>query len=112
MDPLGRHALAHITGAAFGDLNDRDKLEAVFRRTVEYFDLEALYEPQIHSFTPQGLTGIVLLAESHISIHTWPEKGEAAVDVFTCGKRDSRLIAEFFCTALCQSCLNVMVVER
>ena len=84
----------------------------MFTRTVKYFELEALYEPQIHSFEPQGLTGIVLLAESHISIHTWPERGEAAVDVFTCGDRDSRQIAEFFCTALCQSHLNVMVVER
>ncbi len=39
-----------------------------------------------HRFTPQGVTGIVAIAESHISIHTWPEYGYAAVDVFTCGE--------------------------
>ncbi|MFM8543765.1 MAG: adenosylmethionine decarboxylase, partial [Vulcanococcus sp.] len=38
-----------------------------------------------HRFDPQGVTGLALLAESHISIHTWPESGYAAVDVFTCG---------------------------
>ena len=38
-----------------------------------------------HEFTPQGVTGFALLAESHLSIHTWPEKGVAACDIFTCG---------------------------
>lgn len=109
---LGRHALAHISGANFEDLNDFPRLESAFRRTVSHFNLEALYEPQIHQFEPQGLTGIVLLAESHISIHTWPERGEAAVDVFTCGGRDSRQIAEFFCTAVANCHLEITVVER
>ena len=40
----------------------------------------------IHKFQPQGLTGIVMLAESHISIHTWPEKCMAVCDIFTCGQ--------------------------
>ena len=38
-----------------------------------------------HKFDPQGVTAVALLAESHISIHTWPEKGMAVCDVFTCG---------------------------
>ncbi len=37
-----------------------------------------------HKFNPQGITGVLLLAESHMAIHTWPERGYAAVDVFTC----------------------------
>ncbi len=109
---LGRHALAHITGANFDCLNNADKLLKAFQRTVSHFTLEALYEPQIHQFEPQGLTGIILLAESHISIHTWPERGEAAVDVFTCGGRDSRQIAEFFCTAIDNAHVDITVVER
>jgi S-adenosylmethionine decarboxylase len=40
-----------------------------------------------HKFSPQGLTGFVLLAESHISIHTWPEFGYTAIDIFTCGQK-------------------------
>ena len=42
-------------------------------------------------FDPQGVTVLCLLSESHISIHTWPEKGEAAVDIFTCGDCNDRL---------------------
>jgi S-adenosylmethionine decarboxylase proenzyme len=38
-----------------------------------------------HRFSPQGVSGVVVIAESHLSIHTWPEYGYAAVDVFTCG---------------------------
>lgn len=41
----------------------------------------------VHKFEPQGLTGFVLLAESHISIHTWPEWNLVAVDIFTCGSK-------------------------
>ena len=41
----------------------------------------------VQSFDPQGLTGVVLLAESHISIHTWPEINYIAIDIFTCGKK-------------------------
>jgi len=39
-----------------------------------------------HKFNPQGVTCIAMLAESHISIHTWPEKGMAVCDIFTCGE--------------------------
>ena len=40
-----------------------------------------------HTFSPRGITGVVLLSESHIAIHTWPEIGYTAVDIFTCGKK-------------------------
>ena len=41
----------------------------------------------IHKFSPQGITGVILLAESHIAIHTWPEINYVAIDIFTCGER-------------------------
>jgi S-adenosylmethionine decarboxylase len=42
-------------------------------------------ESRFSRFTPQGASGVVILAESHVAVHTWPELGFAAVDVFTCG---------------------------
>jgi len=42
-------------------------------------------ESRFHRFEPQGISGVVILAESHLTLHTWPELGYAAVDVFTCG---------------------------
>ena len=47
--------------------------------------LSTLLDVTSHKFDPQGVSAVALLAESHISIHTWPENGYAAVDVFTCG---------------------------
>jgi len=44
-----------------------------------------LIQPFFHKFAPQGVSGVVIISESHFSIHTWPEYGYAAVDVFTCG---------------------------
>jgi len=46
-----------------------------------------------HKFTPQGVTALGLLSESHISIHTWPEHGYAAVDIFTCNEGDAGQVA-------------------
>ena len=47
-----------------------------------------------HQFEPQGITGVVLLAESHLSIHTWPEEGLITVDIFTCGAMDATCIVQ------------------
>jgi len=44
-------------------------------------------EISIHKFSPQGLTGVILLAESHIAIHSWPEFDYLAIDIFTCGEK-------------------------
>jgi S-adenosylmethionine decarboxylase len=43
-------------------------------------------EVAFHQFSPQGVSGVVVISESHLAIHTWPEHGYAAVDVFTCGR--------------------------
>lgn len=47
----------------------------------------------IHKFYPHGLTGVILLAESHIAIHAWPEINYLAIDIFTCGKRTMPYLA-------------------
>jgi S-adenosylmethionine decarboxylase len=44
-------------------------------------------EVVFHNFSPQGVSGVVVISESHLAVHTWPELGYAAVDVFTCGDR-------------------------
>ena len=49
---------------------------------------------QSHKFSPQGVTAVVMLAESHISIHTWPETGAYALDVYTCGDMDCAYAVE------------------
>lgn len=54
----------------------------------------------LKKFEPQGLTAIVMLSESHISIHTWPEKDYAALDIFTCGPNHPELVLAYILKAL------------
>jgi S-adenosylmethionine decarboxylase len=66
-------------------LNDIDHIETTLRRCVDAAGATLLHI-HLHHFTPSGVSGVAVLAESHISIHTWPEIGYAALDVFMCGK--------------------------
>ena len=81
---IGRHCILELYQCDHSKLND----EAFIRTTITSSARIAgatLINLVTHSFKPQGVTGLALLAESHISIHTWPEIGYAAIDVFTCG---------------------------
>ncbi|TGG82715.1 MAG: adenosylmethionine decarboxylase [Aphanocapsa feldmannii 277cV] len=81
---IGVHCILELYGCDVDRLND----EALIRETLTNAAKRAgatLLKLVTHPFEPQGVTGLALLAESHISIHTWPETGYAAVDVFTCG---------------------------
>jgi S-adenosylmethionine decarboxylase len=83
-DTVGKHCILELYGCNGARLDD----ELFLRSAITNAALRAgatLLNLITHSFEPQGVTGLALLAESHISIHTWPESGYAAVDVFTCG---------------------------
>lgn len=82
----GTHLLIDLIGAR--RLADPAAVEAALRRAVAATGA-VLLDVELHCFAPQGgVTAVALLAESHMSIHTWPETGFAAVDVFLCGRRD------------------------
>ncbi len=83
-DAVGKHCILELYDCDCARLDD----EAFLRDTITTAAKRAgatLLNLITHRFDPQGVTGLALLAESHISIHTWPESGYAAVDVFTCG---------------------------
>lgn len=84
--PSGLHVLADLSGIAdVVRLGDCAALEALLREAAAAAGARVLHS-QFHGFGEgAGVTGVVLLAESHISIHTWPEHGFAAVDIFMCG---------------------------
>ena len=79
----GVHLIIDLHGAE--GLNDIDLIEATLRRCVDAAQATLLHI-HVHHFQPNGVSGVAVLAESHISIHTWPDAGFAALDVFMCGK--------------------------
>jgi S-adenosylmethionine decarboxylase len=81
----GVHLIVDLHGAQ--GLDDIDLIEATLRRCVTAARATLLHI-HLHHFHPNGVSGVAVLAESHISIHTWPDAGFAALDVFMCGKAD------------------------
>jgi S-adenosylmethionine decarboxylase len=79
----GVHLIVDLHGA--DGLDDIDLIEATLRRCVEAAQATLLHI-HLHHFQPNGVSGVAVLAESHISIHTWPDLGYAALDLFMCGK--------------------------
>lgn len=84
MRALGRHVLAELYGCAPEILDDAVKIEEAMVNAALEAGAE-IREVVFHEFCPQGISGVVVISESHLAIHTWPELGYAAVDVFTCG---------------------------
>ena len=71
-------------------LDDKDRIEQAMRNAVQAAGATLLHI-HLHTFTPNGgISGVAVLAESHISVHTWPERGYAAFDVFMCGDSEPR----------------------
>ncbi|MBV8097389.1 MAG: adenosylmethionine decarboxylase, partial [Acetobacteraceae bacterium] len=82
----GTHLLVDLWGAK--NLTDPALIEAALRRGAEAANATILHG-HFHHFSPDGgVSGVLVLAESHISIHTWPERDFAAIDIFMCGACD------------------------
>jgi len=82
----GRHLIVDLWQAR--DIDDIEHVRATMRRATAAAGATLLHT-HFHHFTPNGgVTGVAMLAESHISIHSWPERGYAALDVFMCGDSD------------------------
>ena len=90
------HLLVEYSGCNVSKLNDKQYLEELLTKAAVAGKFTVL-KTAFHKFEPQGVTGLLLLSESHLSIHTWPEHGYAAVDLFTCGQNspeESEVIIE------------------
>lgn len=85
MPALGKHLLLELKDCDAGLLNDMDYLREALNAVAILIGATVIKD-SFYQFSPQGISGVVIIAESHISIHTWPEFCYAAVDVFTCGE--------------------------
>jgi S-adenosylmethionine decarboxylase len=104
---LGCHLIADIACAQ--GLDDCASMERALRAAASAARVTVL-DVRLHHFGEgHGVTGVVLLAESHISIHTWPEHGMAAVDIFVCG---AHARAEAALTEICSALRGHVVMRR
>lgn len=109
MNALGTHLLVELRDCNRGLLNDVEQIEEMMLVAARVARATVV-DSRFHRFNPFGISGVVVIAESHLTIHTWPEYGYAAVDVFTCGDTlDPGIAAAYLIETL--ECKNPSIVE-
>jgi S-adenosylmethionine decarboxylase len=109
---LGRHIVCELSGCRPSSLSDINGIAAMMISAAKAARA-TIMESAFHRFEPQGVSGTVILAESHLSIHTWPEKGYAAMDFYTCGDHtDPWLACELAAHALGASSVLATELKR
>ncbi|MEM7582159.1 MAG: adenosylmethionine decarboxylase [Acidobacteriota bacterium] len=111
MKTIGRHLIAEYYGCDGKLAGDPEVIRRNLRAAAELVGATVVGEAY-HRFEPDGVTGVVLIAESHLSIHTWPSRGYVAVDIFTCGGLDPRPGCELLAQALAAERLRYQEIVR
>lgn len=111
METRGRHLLAEYRGCDRARLDDEAVVEALMRRAAAAAGATVV-AACFHRFAPQGVTGVVVVEESHLSVHTWPEHGYAAVDFFTCGACDPEVAHRVIGDGLGARRAELLLIER
>ena len=88
MTGMGYHIVVNLLGCPTEVLEKTEIVKPLLNQVVSEAKLTKIGETW-HQFEPHGVTGVILLAESHISIHTWPEKNSAALDIFCCAGKET-----------------------
>ena len=111
MKAYGRHLLVEYNGCNQEILNNIRIIEELLREAAVKAQATVVASV-FHPFLPQGVTGVVVVEESHLSIHTWPEHGYAAVDFYTCGDCSPEKAHEFLFRALQAETADIMKIDR
>jgi S-adenosylmethionine decarboxylase len=92
---LGRHIIVELSGCLEKAINDLSKVEDLMNEAAKKANA-TIIRSVFHKFSPVGVSGVVVISESHLSIHTWPELGYAAIDIYTCGSSTKPFKACYF----------------
>lgn len=112
MEALGRQILVEFYDCNSSKINDVEFVEDTLIEGVRAAQA-TIISHNFHKFSPYGVSGMVVIAESHVAIHTWPEYGYAAVDIFTCGETiDPWLIQEFLKDSFESKNISSMEMKR
>ncbi len=112
MNALGRHLLVEFYDCNPEIINNKDLVEQYMKEAA----LEAgstIVQSVFHMFQPHGVSGVVVIAESHLAIHTWPEYKYASVDLYTCGSCVDPLVAyRYLKNKFQSSCADLKEINR
>lgn len=108
---MGKHYLLQLYGVDYDKLDNESYLRNLIEIAAETSGATVI-ETISKKFDPHGVTAVSLLSESHISIHTWPETREAAVDIFTCGKCDPKIGCDVMIQQLEPQLHTLSYIER
>jgi len=112
MKAIGCHILAELSHCKKDFLSDIAIVKDIMVRAALEAKAE-IREVAFHKFSPQGVSGVIVIAESHLSIHTWPELGYAAIDIYTCGDTtDPWRACYFLAEKLCAEDVTFSEVKR
>jgi S-adenosylmethionine decarboxylase len=110
--PDGYHLMMELYGCDQEKIDSRKYLHNIVKSAVNKVGLTNLGS-RFHQFQPHGVTGFTLLAQSHISLHTWPEFGYLVLDIFTCGdERQADMLADHVLKRLQPEHVNRQVVRK
>lgn len=112
MEALGRQVLVEFYDCESDKINDVEYIESSFLTAVQKSGA-TIISHNFHKFSPHGVSGVVVIAESHVSIHSWPEYNYAAIDIFTCGDTiDPWVIQEYLKEAFESKNVSSMEMKR
>jgi len=112
MDALGRQILVEFYDCDSDKINDVSFVESAFLEATRK-SKATIISHNFHKFSPHGISGVVVIAESHVTIHSWPEYNYAAVDIFTCGDTiDPWVIQEYLKEAFESKNISSMEMKR
>lgn len=112
MKALGRQILVEFYDCNSDVINDVSQVESILLEATRA-SRASIISHNFHKFSPHGVSGTVVIAESHVAIHTWPEYNYAAVDIFTCGETiDPWIIQDYIKTSFEAQNVSSMELKR
>ncbi len=108
---FGRHLIAEYFGCRADVLNDLGDVRRLLEAAAEAAGA-GIVQTVAHQFTPQGVSVVVVVEESHLSIHTWPEDGYAAVDFYTCGPCEPERAHAIIAEGLAATSTEIVMLHR
>ncbi|MBU9721159.1 MULTISPECIES: adenosylmethionine decarboxylase [Bacillaceae] len=111
METMGRHVIAELWDCDTEKLNNINYIERLFVDAALKAGAE-VREVAFHKFAPQGVSGVVIISESHLTIHSFPEHGYASIDVYTCGNLDPNVASQYISEKLNAKSTEVVELPR